>query len=279
MSEGDGVQSAENKPSTVRVEVGGEQYTVNKFKGFKAFRLGRMLTELGEIGPQIQKRVSKFVAEYREDNVERIPRAVLEFRYPEEAAAVSEKAWEESGGVIALARDPGEAEILAVALPAAFELAGDKIVDLLAWVVANDQDLQQADETGEEAVQALIVTLKNKLLYRGDIDELLELALAAKDVISVQMAGKAERARSLLALVGLGEDSEEDDEEVQETEEERQVATPEIPDEKVATPSTSESTSTSERPDSSTDSPPPTDGDEETSFTDRAGEQSMSTSG
>jgi hypothetical protein len=277
MSEGEG---AELDPR--RVSVGGDVYTVANFKGFKAFRLGRMLTELGEIGPKIQSKVSAFVAEYRKENVEEIARATLEFRYPADAAAVTDKAWEESGGVIKLARDPGEAEILAVALPAAFELAGERVVDLLAWVIADDRELEQKDDEGEEAIDAYIKGLRRKLLFRGDVDELLELALVAKDVLTGQMAGKAERARSLLALVGLGNDSEDEDPEpeTEATEEDgRKPAEMTIEDdEKAETHSTSESQPTSQKPDSSTDSQPPTDGDADTSSTSSRGEPLASTS-
>lgn len=272
MPEGDG-------PTAPReVEAAGKKYTISKFKGFKAFRIGKQLTELGEIGPEIQKAVSKFINEYRAENVEKIPRATLEFRYPAEAAAVSEKAWEVSGNVIELAQDPGQAEILAITIPKAFELAGDRVVDLLAWVVSDDKVLQEKDLAGGEDLEAYIKEIKSELLYNADLDELLELAFAAQDVISEQMAGKAERARKLLAVVGLGETEAEPP---AETEEEPQPKPAEVivPDEeKPETPSSPESTSTSPRPDLSTDSPPPTDGDDERSSTASTGEPSTSIS-
>lgn len=265
---------------THEVKAGEETYTIRRFKGYKAFKIGRMLAGLGEIGPEISKAINKFVAEYRETNVDKIPRATLEFRYPEEAAGVSDEAWKESGGAIELSRDPSQGEILAVVLPTAFNLAGDKVADLLAWVIADDVILEQKDDEGEQAVVEYVNGLRKKLLFSADVDQLLDLAIAARDILGEQMAGKAEAARSLLALIGLDEGAgETEPEESEPTDETPKAASPEFESEKDEMPSTPESTTTSEKPDSSTDSPPPTDGDVETSSTDQAGEPSPSISG
>lgn len=263
------------------IKAGDETYTIASFKGYKAFRIGRMLAGMGEIGPEISKAVNKFTVEYRESNVDVIPRATLEFRYPEDAAVVSEEAWQESGGEIRLAREPSQAEVLAIVLPTAFELAGDKVADLLAWVVADDVELEKRDGEGEEAVKEYIAGLRSNLLFRAGIDEMFDLAVAAQEVLKDQMEGKAEAARSLLALIGLdaGEEEETEETESDETDETPKAASPEFEPEKEETPSTPESPTMSEKPDSSTDSPPPTDGVEETSSTDQAGEPSPSISG
>lgn len=273
---------SEEQASTREIKAGDQTYTIARFKGYKAFRIGRMLAGMGEIGPEISKAVNKFVSEYRESNADVIPRATLEFRYPEDAAVVSEEAWKESGGEIRLARDPSQAEILAIVLPTAFELAGDKIADLLAWVVADDAELEKKDSEGEEAVEAYIGDLRKKLLFHAGIDELFDLAVGAQEVLKDQMEGKAEAARSLLALIGL-DNSEEEDPSQEEGSDPMdgtpKVASPEFESEKDETPSTPESETTSEKPDSSTDSPAPTDGTVEPSSTDQVGEPSPSISG
>lgn len=257
--------------ATKVVSAGGKEYRIGKFKGYKALRLGRMLTSLGEIGPKVSKAVNEYTTEYREQNVEKISRATLEFRYPADAAGVSDEAWKESGGYIELPGEPGEAEILSVVLPTVFDLAGDAVIDLLAWVVADDSKLEEADNEGEQEVENYIKGIARELKFQADIDELFDLAAAAQEVLGEQMAGKATKARSLLKLVGLEQDQEEPPKaEEQKTESERS---------ETETPSTLESPQTSPRHDSSTDSPPPTDGDEERSSTARAGEPSPSISG
>lgn len=264
------------------VTAGETEYTIKKFKGFKALRLGRMLTSLGEIGPKVSEAVNKYVSDYRTQNVEKISRAALELRYPAEAAGVSDKAWEESDGYIELPNDPTEAEVLAVILPKAFELAGDSIVDLLAWVVADDAKLEEADNQSEEAVKEYIESIRKNLLYKADLDELLELAYGAQEVLSEQMAGKGQRAKALLKLVGLDQETEEpegDQEKKEGTEGDQKKEKPTAEKPKDETHSTQESPTMSPRPDSSTDSPPPTGGGGETSSTDRAGERSASISG
>lgn len=262
------------------IKAGETEYTIRKFKGFKALRIGRMVTSLGEIGPKVSKAVNEYATEYREDNVERISRAVLELRFPADAAGISDKAWEESGGFVELPNDPSEAEVLAVVIPKAFELAGDRIVELLAWVVADDTKLEEADNESEEAVTAYIEGIRKELLYKAHIDELFDLAYGAQEVIGEQMAGKGQKARALLKLVGLNQEEEPEEETPEEEpKQERQSTEIETERPKDATPSTPTSTTTSERPDSSTDSPQPTDGGEETSSTDRAGEPLASTSG
>ena len=258
--------------ATKVVSAGGKDYPIGKFKGYKALRLGRMLTSLGEIGPKVSKAVNEYTTEYREQNVEKISRATLEFRYPADAAGVSDEAWKEGNGYIELPGEPGEAEILSVVLPTVFDLAGDAIIDLLAWVVAEDSKLEEADNEGEEEVEKYIATIARELKFKADIDELFDLAAAAQEVLGEQMAGKATKARSLLKLVGLEQDQDPGD--TPKAEEE-----PESEEPKTETPSTQESPQTSPRLDSSTDSPPPTDGDEERSSTARAGEPSPSISG
>ena len=263
------------------IKAGDTTYTIASFKGYKAFRIGRMLAGMGEIGPEISKAVNKFIAEYRETNADVIPRATLEFRYPEDAAVVSEEAWKESGGEIRLAREPNQAEILAIVLPTAFELAGDRVADLLAWVVADDAKLEEKDGEGAQAVDEYIGELRKNLLFRSGIDEMFDLAVAAQEVLKDQMEGQGEAARSLLALIGLdaGDEEEAEEETSDQTDETPKAASPEFEPEKNETPSIPESPTTSEKPDSSTDSPPPTDGDEETSSTGQRGEPSPSISG
>lgn len=279
--------SEESKDAARKVNAGGEEYTIAKFKGYKAFRIGRMLTSLGEIGPEISKKTNAFIVEYRSQNVDIIEQATLEFRYPAEAAGVSQEAWDRSQGVIKLANDPSQAEIMAIVFPTAFELAGEKVVELLAWVVASDSELERKDAEGEVAIAEYIDSLRKQLLFRSDVDELFDLAAAATDVLRDQLAGKAEQARSLLALVGLGQEDSETDEDPEEPLEEDQPtpATMTIEDEpstdpepKVEMPMTPASPTTSPRPDSSTGSPLPTDGDEETSSTVLAGAPLSSTS-
>lgn len=272
-----------------KVTVGDEDYTIRNFKGFKAFRIGRVLSKLGKVGPEVSEKVNEFVREYGEKNAEKVPRATLELRYPEEAAHVSEEAWAQSGGIVVLPSAPTTPEILATVFPIAFEAAGEKVVDLLAWVIASDSELETKDGEGEEAIEKYIEGLRKKLLHRGDLDQLLELAAAAQDVLREQMAGKGVQIRSVLKLVGLGEDEEEEEtpqtEEETSTEHQPIVASPVIVDEdeksepatETATPSTIASPSPSEKPDSSTDSPAPTDGDDETSSTDTTGSDSTST--
>lgn len=265
------------QPSAPReIKAGEKTYTIGRFMGYKAFRIGRALTGLGEIGPEVSKRINAYVAEYREANVDRISRATLEFRYPEEAAGVSNEAWKESGGYIELAQEPSQAEILTIVLPTAFDLAGDKIADLLAWVVADDATLEEKDNDSEEAVAAYIGELRKELLFRCAVDELLDLALAAQDVLRDQLSGKGEGARSLLKLVGLDPESEEEPEDDGEKPETASM-TIEY-EEKDETPSTPKSPTMSERPDSSIDSPEPTAGSEESS-TASVGEPLTSTSG
>jgi hypothetical protein len=272
-------QAATTEAVPRSIKAGGETYEVSKFTGYKAFRIGRLLTTLGEIGPELSKRVGEFTTEYRKTNVEEIPRATLEFRYSAEAAAVSDEAWKESNGVITLSNDPSEAEILAVVLPTAFELAGDRVADLLAWVIADDKKLEELDAEGEEAVKQYIDGLRRTLLFNCTIDELFDIAIGAQAVLGEQMAGKAEQARSLLPLVGLGNQgaSEEEAEDAPD-EGQRETATVEIEGED-ETRSTPESQTRSEKPDSSTDSPLPTGGDEAMSSSAPAGQPSASISG
>lgn len=274
MSEGQGSEFKSRD-----VQVGDATYVIGKFKGFKAFRIGRLLTSLGDIGPQVSKKINEFTAAYQKENVTEIERATLELRYPEEAANVSDEAWKESNGKVRIANDPSQAEILAVAFPMAFDLAGDKIVDLLAWVIADDAELEKLDNESEEKVLDYVQRLRKQLMHHADIDELFDIATAAREALGDQMSGKAEGLRSILSLVGLGQAEETASEEPTEEGHPTAEVTVEEEVEPDETPSTPPSQSTSESPASSTGSPLSTDGIDAQSSTAPTGEPSLSTSG
>src|SRR4051794_3606194 len=105
------------------IDIGDQTYTVQKFSGRKAIRAGRLLTEILQEVPDIQKRVSEFTREFREVNATRVSRATAELRWPEQVARVSEEAWRSSDGKVEIPADPSVYDIAGHVFPLVFEAA------------------------------------------------------------------------------------------------------------------------------------------------------------
>jgi hypothetical protein len=184
------------------VRVGDEHYVLRPFRGLKAVLVLERVTKLLEVLPEIQAEARTEFRRQRDENVIEIDRAVFEFRYPEDAKAISETAWQEAGQKIRLPDDMpfDTAAVVMAVLPKVLKFARTDVMEVLSLVVLKDKDLQDADQDG--TIEELISEQAKKLLYDGTLEELADLAVAAFAQIQELSTGKVrellEQATSLL---------------------------------------------------------------------------------
>lgn len=185
------------------VRVGDEHYVLRPFRGLKAVLVLERVTKLLEVLPEIQSEARNEFRRQRDENVIEIDRAVFEFRYPEDAKAISETAWQEAGQKIRLPDDMpfDTAAVVMAVLPKVLKFARTDVMEVLALVVLKDSDLQAADQDG--TIDELISDQARKLLYDGTLEELADLAVASFSQIQELSSGKVrelwEQAATLLS--------------------------------------------------------------------------------
>jgi hypothetical protein len=172
-----------------QVEIGDRLVNVSRFSTFKAIHAGELLTEVLNEVPDLSEKLSAYNAEFRSKNTVRISRAAAELRYdPEQLAQVSEEAWMATDGYMELPASPGALDVAAFVLPVAFEAARDRVLELLALVVVSNSELRDADEANNIGE---VLDAQKKLLLHSDLGELIDLVVAAVEVLTEQFEGKA----------------------------------------------------------------------------------------
>lgn len=188
-----------------KVRIGGNERTIQPFSAAKAIEAGALVTEIVQAGNGLLATMNDYVRESTERNTIRMPRAALFYRDPERAAQIPADAWEASGNQLEL---PGpvpsfEEQLLGV-FPQLFTLARDQVLKLLALVLVDERELEQADEQGgTDGVQDLLAREGRRLLYQARMEELLALAQASWDVCRTQLAADPTAQALLSRLLGL----------------------------------------------------------------------------
>lgn len=192
------------------VTVGESTYTLSPFKGFKALKIGAVVSRITNDVPQVIGMMGDFTRDYESKNSVKVTRqmSVLpEFRVLMSRVNMTDDDWQKVGGFIELPASPDQGLVIAAVFPYVFEHAQHHIIELLALVAATNGELQQWDEM--EQYEEQVKLLGKKLLYSGDLSELLELLTAGMK----QAQGELGKLRSLVgafrALTGQEVDTTE----------------------------------------------------------------------
>jgi transposase len=261
------------------VRIGDRTVGLSSLSGFKVMRAGTLLARITRQVTGVEQQIQEFVSSYRAANTELITRAKFEYRQGLEEAAriaqrraelaeehpdwsdeqvdeeierlrgqierarltISDEAWEKSDNQVELATDPSPFQIGAYLLPQVLDAAEDDVVRLLALVTAPESELREAKRDGGDAYVAYLSEKGEALLFDAEIEQLIELAITAAEVLGEKLRGKAPRLRAAWNRLTGAEEAPAESQPETETE---------------TTPDGTSSNSTS-----STDSPPPTDGE------------------
>lgn len=245
------------------ITIGGQERRIEPFSGRKVNRALRLLKAIAKAVPELLDIRAEFIRRYEAANYVELDRAQALLRYgapvavttpegelardaegrletvPSPLLAMSEDAWAQTDHKLRLPRSPSTEEQLWAIFPEAFDKAEDLIVRLLALALMPNHDIKEHARKGD--LDEHLGAAGEDLLDDALGDELLELAVAAGEVVDDQILAKARRLRAddrlgnALRLLGLSPES--------------------------LTPSKSpDDTTPAPTPSSSTDSPEPSDG-------------------
>lgn len=240
------------EPITVTID--GESKTLRPFKATKAIYAGAMVAQVSDQAKEITRRADDFRRQYADTHRVRMPEGVAVVR----GWDVADDQWKIDDGTgeryIELPAQAGDDVVFMEVFGAAFDLARDQVLALVALVVEDDGRLfDLEDEGGEDAVYEHLKREGKALFRRADLGEMIDVAGAAYDMITRELT--EQRMGKVRSIRGLFQ---------------RTPSRPPIqptppasssPSETPSTPETSENGS----PDSSTPSPSATAGTDEPS--------------
>jgi hypothetical protein len=253
------------------VRIGDRAVRVESLSGWKVLRAGKSVARIAKQVGNVSSEIQEFISNYRAANTEVMTRARFEYRRGVQEAAVianrrevlmdqdpepsseaieselealrmqlranrleiSDEAWERSDNEITISQDPSPQEIGAYLLPILVDSAEEEVVRLLALVVAPDVELREARRNGVEAYEAYLNEKGEDLLFDGEIDQLLDLAVIVAEVLSQKLRGKARRLRAawerLTGASLTSTETDDDSEKETETSSESSSSTSSIP--------------------------------------------------
>jgi hypothetical protein len=236
-----------NENASRDVTVGGRTYTVARLRGLKAQLILRESAKLAREYPKIGTMVAEFEQTYADENAVVLNRAEAEYRLGAAAGRISDDAWQSSGNQISLKSAPSTFERLFAAWPEILEVGERPVANLLAIVSLSNEELADADKADDLA--AKIEDRRQEIWHNGEIEEIVELAIAGYEVSRGQFAPLVGKVLPLLGLLGIPMMGEP---------EQTESGTSPTP----TTTSQPSSSSSETSPSSSTDSPEPTGGPE-----------------
>jgi hypothetical protein len=279
------------------VKVGGREVVLQPFSLRKGLRVLHTLRWISQSVPQILKAWADFTREYEAANVTEIDRAFARVEYaprplmdeepllgddgraitdqlgqalvrrtprlvdgvpvmgPDPLAHLTEEDWQASGNRLRIPRSPSVEERVAAIFPMALEVAEEQTLALLALLSMTNEEYDAAAKGDvKEAIKARTDELLSAPMY-----DMLELAIAAGEMVEQEFVGRAkrelaDRLPNALRLFGMS------------------------PSSRSETPTTSQTPASRTSATSSTDSPPPTDGESDEPSDSAGVEQPLSAS-
>lgn len=247
---------------TKTVTIGEDEKRIRPFKGIKGIYAGSILAGVTDQAQAIMDADSQYRRDYADNHRQRVPESLAVIR----EWVFDDRLWKTDDTTgeryVELPSYPTDEQRYMHGFNAAFRLARDQVLQLMALVLIDDDRLYDTeDEGGEPAVRDLLLKEGRILFRQATIGELVDLAYVAFEVVRDEMASRSGKLQAVTGLFGLTLSSKPTPPADEPSESEPETT---------STPETSESTP----PESSTDSPTPTDGDAETSSPDIVGANS-----
>jgi len=261
-----------------QVSIGGRPYTVARFSTYKALLVAEVVTKVTQEARELFKEAQDFRREYREENPLQITRQMCMERVAELESAetqclakaedapvdvaedsedLSRQDWIDRGHLMAarkeswkrqlddmgdrayveMPQDPDDTEVILAVFPKAFQMK-EQLIEVLALVVTPDADLEA--EWHKDSVHTKLKKIGEDLIKNSEPEEIVELSLAAKEVVGDQFRPLVGKFRTLWEVT-------------------QETPQPEPPQTPQPTPP-SQPPPTSSLPTSSTSSEEPTDG-------------------
>lgn len=199
------------------VTVGDRTVPIPDLNGFKTIRVLSIVTAILKVVPNVNETLAQLRRDYAEQNVLIVTPAMMKLdRFQEveidadgqpfERPMFTAAEFEAAGGEIALPAEdpPGEAQLIAV-FPLVFDAAQDRIVELLALLLAPNSELAEADENG--TVDSYLATHGRTLLHTATLEQLIAIVVAAVGIVQGALANTGGDALEQLRGAVTGSDS------------------------------------------------------------------------
>lgn len=175
------------------VTVGDRTYPLPALNGFKAVRAARLVAEVAKCAPAVTDKLAQLRADYAGVNalvvtpalakLPRFQRTVVDEQGNEhEEPLFTDADFEAAGGEVRIPQDPPVTDQIIAVFPIVFDAAEQQVVELFALLTAPNSELADADEAG--TVDDYLKKNGRKLLHAATLDQLLDLAVAAAEVIT-----------------------------------------------------------------------------------------------
>lgn len=179
------------------VTIGESTVTIQRFKGFKALEVARIVADISEQVPEIQQEIAEFTNTYEESNTIKItPGMAMLPRFV--GLGLTDDHFARAGGVIEVPVSPKTWEQVAAVFPSIFGAARDEVVKLLALLTTPNSKLREWDDA--DTVDDELTKAGKALLHDADFDEYVDLIVAAAEVIQEQFKGKSDVVGKLAGL-------------------------------------------------------------------------------
>jgi hypothetical protein len=210
------------------VKFGDRDITLERFTLTKAMRVITLLKLIQQSTKEIGKTAAEFRREYAQDNVLELDRVEAKMRYgprpivdadgelmfrdgtlvTEQSPVdrMTEEDWTRSNQKLRIRQEPTPQEMMWAVFPVAFEHAEETVNRLLGLVIMSNGDVDRYVKSGEiwERVDELV----NATIAPAYLDEIMELAVAAAELIEGQVMTKAkalgDRVGKLRQMFGVG---------------------------------------------------------------------------
>jgi hypothetical protein len=197
-----------------KVTIGGDPVTIPDLNGVKAIETMRLVQQVMKLAPDLIRKRTDFINQYRQDNAERLTRGEAKLRFPPVPIAgpdgdivrdhdgrpltmdspidrMTEHDWSAMNNTLTVYRNPTDMEVGLEVLDDVMDRAIDPFMRLLALAVARNDKVLEHKRAGD--LHDWLLGEGEDLMARADLGELMELTVTAVEVANGQVRSKLEQ--------------------------------------------------------------------------------------
>jgi hypothetical protein len=187
------------------VQISGQTVTIERFTLAKAMRVITLLQLIQKQVPDVTKEWAVYRKQYADEYGTEIDRIDAKARFGAALEGISDEEWERAGQKLRIPGSPSTAEVFFQMAPVIYERAEAVTLRLLGLIAMENELVNRYVAKGDiwERVDELV----DEIIRPAALDEIMELALVAAEVIDGQVLAKAqtvkERAGNVARLFGF----------------------------------------------------------------------------
>lgn len=195
------------------VAIGGKTVSVERFTLAKAMRVITLLGLIQKQVPEVTKEWAAFRKNYGEEYAIELSRSQALVRFGEQLDRLTEADWERDGQAFRIPGSPSGPELFFAMAPMVYERAEEVVLRLLGLIAMDNDTVGRYVAKGDiwERVDELV----DEIIKPAALDEIMELAITACEVIDGQVLTKAkglgDRAGNVARLFGMRTTSRSED--------------------------------------------------------------------